>query len=69
LNEAVKRNEDRFPSDFMFQLTKLAHCDIKFEVGRQKACALCLYRAGCGHALQRVAQPLRKEVLRDAIAL
>lgn len=23
LNEAVKRNEDRFPSDFMFQLTKL----------------------------------------------
>ena len=22
LNEAVKRNEDRFPSDFMFQLTK-----------------------------------------------
>ncbi len=22
LNEAVKQNEDRFPSDFMFQLTK-----------------------------------------------
>ena len=23
LNEAVKRNEDRFPSDFMFQMTRI----------------------------------------------
>ncbi len=36
LNEQVKRNKDRFPSDFMFQLTKeefkkfeVAICDLK----------------------------------------
>lgn len=41
LNEQVKRNIDRFPEDFMFQLTleefenlKSQKCDIK--LGRQK---------------------------------
>lgn len=32
LNEAVKRNEDRFPSDFMFQLTKLEFENLKSQI-------------------------------------
>jgi len=35
---------------------EIANCDIKFEVGWQKACALCLYRTGCRNAVQRVAK-------------
>jgi hypothetical protein len=53
LNESVKRNRDRFPADFMFQLTReefeslrsqfatsnleIANCDIKFGLGRQRS--------------------------------
>ena len=32
LNEAVKRNEDRFPSDFMFQLTKPEFEHLKSQI-------------------------------------
>ena len=32
LNEAVKRNEDRFPSDFMFQLTKPGFEHLKSQI-------------------------------------
>lgn len=32
LNEAVKRNEDRFPSDFMFQLTKPEFEHLKAQI-------------------------------------
>jgi hypothetical protein len=32
LNEAVKRNEDRFPSDFMFQLTKAEFEHLKSQI-------------------------------------
>jgi len=32
LNEAVKRNEDRFPSDFMFQLTKAELVNLKSQI-------------------------------------
>ena len=32
LNEAVKRNEDRFPSDFMFQLTKQEFENLKSQI-------------------------------------
>ncbi len=32
LNEAVKRNEDRFPSDFMFQLTKAELEHLKSQI-------------------------------------
>jgi hypothetical protein len=32
LNEAVKRNEDRFPSDFMFQLTKPEFENLKSQI-------------------------------------
>ena len=32
LNEAVKRNEDRFPCDFMFQLTKPEFEHLKSQI-------------------------------------
>ncbi len=32
LNEAVKRNEDRFPSDFMFQLTTAEFENLKSQI-------------------------------------
>jgi len=32
MNEAVKRNEDRFPSDFMFQLTKPEFEHLKSQI-------------------------------------
>src|ERR1700733_2474932 len=32
LNEAVKRNRDRFPSDFMFQLSKSEHQNLKSQI-------------------------------------
>ena len=32
LNEAVKRNRDRFPSDFMFQLTKTEFENLKSQI-------------------------------------
>ncbi len=34
LNKAVKRNVERFPNDFMFQLSKLEYENLKFHVGR-----------------------------------
>ena len=33
LNKAVKRNPDRFPSDFMFQLTPEEHQSLRFQFG------------------------------------
>jgi hypothetical protein len=33
LNKAVKRNLNRFPEDFMFQLTKKEHENLRFQVG------------------------------------
>jgi hypothetical protein len=37
LNKAVKRNIDRFPSDFMFQLTSEEADSLKFQIGMSKA--------------------------------
>jgi len=34
LNKAVKRNPDRFPEDFMFQLTGEEWRNLKFQIGR-----------------------------------
>ncbi|HQG78661.1 MAG TPA: ORF6N domain-containing protein, partial [Bacteroidales bacterium] len=34
LNEQVKRNIDRFPEDFMFQLTKEEFDILLFQIGR-----------------------------------
>jgi len=36
LNKAVSRNRDRFPSDFMFQLTAEEAKDLIFQIGRSK---------------------------------
>lgn len=36
LNKAVKRNLDRFPADFMFQLTESETEDLIFQIGRSK---------------------------------
>ncbi len=36
LNKAVKRNPDRFPEDFMFQLTKDEFENLKFQIGISK---------------------------------
>ncbi len=33
LNKAVRRNIERFPSDFMFQLTKDEFDNLKFQFG------------------------------------
>ena len=37
LNKAVKRNIDRFPEDFMFQLTKEEADSLRFQIGMSKA--------------------------------
>jgi hypothetical protein len=37
LNKAVKRNVDRFPEDFMFQLTKEEADSLRFQIGMSKA--------------------------------
>ena len=36
LNKAVKRNIERFPADFMFQLTKEEHDSLRFQNGTLK---------------------------------
>lgn len=33
LNKAVKRNIERFPNDFMFQLTKEELSNLRFQIG------------------------------------
>lgn len=33
LNKAVKRNSDRFPEDFMFQLTAKENESLRFQIG------------------------------------
>jgi hypothetical protein len=37
LNKAVKRNIDRFPQDFMFQLTKEESDSLRFQIGMSKS--------------------------------
>jgi phage regulator Rha-like protein len=36
LNKAVSRNRDRFPADFMFQLTPEEHDSLRFQIGTLK---------------------------------
>ena len=36
INEAVRRNKERFPSDFMFQLTKFEYNSIRFQIEAQE---------------------------------
>lgn len=50
LNQAVKRNTDRFPVDFMFQLTdeetelEITNCDVQFYKDGRSPESLCVYR-------------------------
>ena len=37
LNKAVKRNVERFPEDFMFQLTEKEHESLRFQIGTLKS--------------------------------
>ena len=59
LNLAVRRNSERFPEDFMFQLSKEEADSLLLQTARAKTgrggrqTPLCLHRAGRGHALQR----------------
>ncbi len=36
LNQTVQRNLDRFPDDFMFQLTAIKADGLKFQIGTSK---------------------------------
>ena len=36
VNKAVSRNLDRFPNDFMLQLTRLEFNDLKFQFGTSR---------------------------------
>jgi hypothetical protein len=61
LNQAVRRNLDRFPEDFMFLLYpegsrqfEITDCDIK--LGRPQKTAIRLYRAWSCHAFSGSAQ-------------
>lgn len=47
LNQGVKRNADRFPQDFMFQLDETESAGLRSQ-------SATLKRAGGGNALQRV---------------
>ena len=50
LNQGVKRNLKRFPSDFMFQLTKEEWSWRTYQIF-----TLCFYRTRCCHAVQCIA--------------
>jgi len=68
LNQAVGRNRDRFPADFMFQLTreegrtfKVTICDLKNrERSASQVLALRFHRARRCHAIQRATQQTRR---------
>ena len=60
LNLAVRRNPNRFPEDFMFQLTEeewdsfdLAICKTKKRPRWPPHAAVCFHRARCRNALIR----------------
>jgi hypothetical protein len=64
LIEQVKRNIDRFPSDFMFQLTKDEATALRSQSatskdgrGGRRYAPLCLHRAGRGDAIRRSPKP------------
>ena len=61
LVQAVKRNKDRFPSDFMFQLSQVEFSDLRSQFvtstwGGSSVSALRLYRTRRCNALQRASQ-------------
>jgi hypothetical protein len=44
LNKAVKRNVERFPADFMFQVTSEELCSLRFQIGTSKGRGGLRYR-------------------------
>ena len=61
LKRAVKRNLNRFPADFMFELTKGEYDALRYQFGAFKerrareVSAVCIHRAGRRHAFIRAA--------------
>jgi hypothetical protein len=61
LNQQVKRNQERFPSDFMFQLTTKEHQALRLQIATSKKgqwrpalSALRLHRARGNHGCHRI---------------
>jgi ORF6N domain len=48
LNEQVKRNQERFPSDFMFRLTTKEHDLLRSQIATSKDLQLQIKKTGCG---------------------
>jgi hypothetical protein len=63
LMQAVKRNSERFPEDFMFQLTRVEYANLKSQIvtsswgGARRATPYAFTESGCRHAVKRSAQP------------
>ena len=60
-NRAVKRNQARFPPDFMFQLTAKEFANLRLQnwhlkLGRSSVSPVRLHGARRGHAIQRAKQ-------------
>ena len=60
LNQAVKRNIKRFPTDFMFQISNkefnnLMSQNVILSWGNEKA-AFCIYRTRCNHDSKCIAK-------------
>ncbi|MCI6168777.1 MAG: ORF6N domain-containing protein [Muribaculaceae bacterium] len=59
LNQAVKRNIERFPERFRFQLTKeemtelVTNCDRFNSLKHSNSSLICFYRTGSSNALYR----------------
>lgn len=59
LNQAVKRNFERFPEDFMFRLDSKEFAVLRSQIvtskgrGGRRVPALCLHRTRRGDAIQR----------------
>ena len=59
LNQAVKRNMERFPERFRFQLTKeemaelVTNCDRFNSLKHSNSSFICFHGAGSGYALYR----------------
>jgi hypothetical protein len=58
LNRQVKRNESRFPKDFMFQLTEDEFESLRYQIGTskegrwgKKVSTSCFYREWCRDAI------------------
>ena len=59
LNQAVKRNKERFPESFAFTLNKIetlelvTNCDLQFRKNGIKTPSLRIYRTRCCDAINR----------------